>query len=101
MYLLSLLIYLLGFCKLVQSAHIRYFCENPLIAHAVLVLKDAFTPRFPSIQSILDSVDFLFFGGGGGGYEAILAKFSNSCFYMLSLSKFFVVFIFCKVGQIV
>ena len=42
------------FCKLVQSAHIRYFYENSMIAHAALVLKDTFTPRFASMQSILD-----------------------------------------------
>ena len=29
-----------------------------MIAHAALLLKDTFTPRFASIQSILDSVDF-------------------------------------------
>ena len=34
-------------------------------------------------------------------YEIILAKFSSSCCYMLSFSFFFVVFIFCDVGQIV
>ena len=34
-------------------------------------------------------------------YEVILAKFSSSCYYMLSFSFFFVVFIFRKVGQIV
>ena len=30
----------LVFFKLFQSAHIRYFCENSVIAHAALVLKD-------------------------------------------------------------
>ena len=30
-----------------------------MIAHAALVLKDAFAPQFASIQAILDSVDFL------------------------------------------
>ena len=66
-----------------------------MIAHAALVLKDTFTPRFASIPANLDSVEFL------ENYEVILAKFSSSCVYMLSLSFFFVVFIFCKVGQIV
>ena len=33
-------------------------------------------------------------------YEVIPAKFSSSCCYMLSLSFFVVVLIFCKVGQI-
>ena len=28
------------FCKLALSAHIRYFCENSMIAHAALVLTD-------------------------------------------------------------
>ena len=38
------------FCKLAPSAHIRYFCENSMIAHAALVMKDTFAPRFESIQ---------------------------------------------------
>ena len=33
-------------------------------------------------------------------YEVILAKLSSSCCYVLSFSFFFVVFIFCDVGQI-
>ena len=41
---------LIWFCKLAPSAHIRYFCENSMIAHAALVLTDAFAPRFASIQ---------------------------------------------------
>ena len=63
------------FYKLVHSA-IRYFCGNSMIAHAALVLKT----RFAIIQSILDSVEYL------ENYEIILATFSSSCFYMLSLS---------------
>ena len=66
-----------------------------LIAHAVLVLKDTFAPRFATIQAILDSVEFL------EKYEVILAKFRSSCYYMLSFSFFFFVFIFYNVGQIV
>ena len=40
------------FCNLAPSAHIRYFCENSMIAHAALqlVMKDTFAPRFASIQ---------------------------------------------------
>ena len=38
------------FCKLAPSAHKRYFCENSMIAHAALVLKDTFAPRFANIQ---------------------------------------------------
>ena len=68
------------FCKLAQSAHIRYFCENSMIAHPALVMKDTFAPRFASILWILDSVEFL------ENSEVILAKFSSSCVYMLSLS---------------
>ena len=50
-------------CKLVQSANVHYFCENSMIAHAALVQKDTLAPRFASIQSCLDSVDF--FGKSG------------------------------------
>ena len=46
---------------------------NAMITHAALKLKDTFAPRFVSIQSVLDSVDFL------EKYEVILAKFSSSC----------------------
>ena len=74
---------------------IRHFCENSIITHAAFALKDKFAPRFASIQSIFDSMEFL------ENYEVILAKFSSSCIYILSLSYFSVVFIFCKVGQIV
>ena len=66
-----------------------------MIAHAPLVLKDTFASRYARIQVILDPVEFL------ETYEVILAKFSSSCCYMLSCSFFFVVFIFCDVGQIV
>ena len=38
------------FCKLAPSAHIRYFCENSMIAHPALVLRDTFAPVFASIQ---------------------------------------------------
>ena len=62
------------------QVHIRYFCEISMIARAVLRLKDTFAPRFQSIQSDLDSVEFL------KNYEVILAKFSSSCIYMSSLS---------------
>ena len=62
------------------SAHIRYFCENSMIAHSALVMKDSFAPRFASIQWILDSVEFL------ENSEVILAKFSSPCVCMLSLS---------------
>ena len=68
------------FCKLAPSAHIRYFCENSMIAHSALVMKDTFAPRFASIQWILDSVEFL------KNSEVILAKFASSCVYMLSFS---------------
>ena len=68
------------FCKLAPSAHIRYFGENSMIARAALIMKDTFAPRFASIQWILDSVEFLEYS------EVILAKFSSSCVYMLSLS---------------
>ena len=67
------------FYKLVPSANIRYFCENSMIAHAALVMKDTFAPRFASIQVILDSVEFL------ENSEVILAKFSSYCVYMLCL----------------
>ena len=40
------------------SALICHFCEKLMIAHAALVLKFKFAPRFASIQSILDFVDF-------------------------------------------
>ena len=50
-----------------------------MIANAALVLKDTFTPRFTSIQSILDSLGFVL------NYEIILAKFLSSCVYMLCL----------------
>ena len=83
------------FCKLASSAHIRYFCENSMIARAALKLKDTFAPRFASIQSVLDSVEFL------ENSEVILAKISSSCVYILSFSLFVVVFRFCKVGQLV
>ena len=82
-------------CKLAPSAHIRYVCENSMIAHSAFVMKDTFTPRFASIQWILDSVEFL------KNSEVILAKFPSSCVYMLSFSWFVVVFRFCKVGQLV
>ena len=75
------------FYKIVLSAIMCHFCEKLMIAYAELVLKDTFAPRFPSIQAILDSVEFL------ENYEMILAKFSS----MLSFSFFFVVFTFCKV----
>ena len=68
------------FQKLVPSAHIRYFCENSMIAHNALKLKDTFASRFANIQSVLDSVEFL------ENDEVILAKFSSSCIFMLSLS---------------
>ena len=66
--------------KLAPSAHISYFCENSMIDHAALVVTDTFAPVFASIQWILDSVDFL------ENSEVILAKFSSSQVYMLSLS---------------
>ena len=50
-----------------------------MIAHAALVLKDTFAPRFASIEAILDFVEFL------ENYEVILAKCSSSCCYMLFL----------------
>ena len=83
------------FYKIVLSAIIYHFCEKSMIAHAALVLIDTFAPRFECIQAILNPVEFL------ENYEVILAKFSSSCCYMLSFSFFFVVFIFCDVGQIV
>ena len=51
-----------------------------MIARAALTLKDTFALRFASIQSVLDSVEFL------KNSEVILAKFSSSCVYMLSFS---------------
>ena len=51
-----------------------------MIAHAALVMKDTFAQRFASLQSVLDSVEFL------ENNEVILAKFSSSCIFMLSLS---------------
>ena len=62
------------------NADIRYFCENSMIANAALKLKDTFAPRFVSTQSVLHSVKFW------ENYEVILAKFSSSCIYMLSLN---------------
>ena len=81
--------------KIVLSAIICHFCEKLMIAHAALVLKDTFAPRFAIIQAIMDPVEFL------ENYEVILATFSSSCCYMLSFSFFFVVFIICDVGQTV
>ena len=83
------------FCKLAPSARIRYFSENSMIAHSALVMKDTFAPSVASIQLIVDSIEFL------ENSEVILAKFSSSCVYMLSLSLFVVVIRFCKVGQLV
>ena len=68
------------FNSLVQSAHIRYFCENAMKVHAALILKDTFIPRFASIHSILDSVEFL------ENYDVILVKISSSCVHILSFS---------------
>ena len=51
-----------------------------MIAHTALVVKDTFAQRFASMQSILDSAEFL------ENYEVIFAKFSSSCVYILSLS---------------
>ena len=53
--------------KIVLSAIICNFCEKSMIAHAALVLKDTFAPRFARIQAILDPVKFL------ENYEVILA----------------------------
>ena len=66
-----------------------------MIAHAALELKDTFATRLASIKSVLDSVEIL------ENYEVILAKFSSSCIYMLFFGSFFVMFRFCKVGQLV
>ena len=41
------------FCKLAPSAHIRYICENSMIAHPALVLKDTFAPRFARTRQII------------------------------------------------
>ena len=65
------------------------------VARAALVLKDAFVPQFAGIRAILDSLQFL------ENFEVILANISSSCFYVLSLSKFFVVFIFYYVRLMV
>ena len=51
------------FCNL---ANIRYFCEYSMIAHAALVMKYTFAPRFASIQWILDSGIFRKFLGNSG-----------------------------------
>ena len=51
-----------------------YFFEKSMIAHAALDKKD--TPRFASIQAILDSVEFL------ENYDVIMTKFSSSCCYI-------------------
>ena len=66
-------------CKLAPSAHIRYFCENSMIAHAALVMKDTFAPRFATYNEFWTPGFF-------ENSEVILAKFSSSCVYMLSLS---------------
>ena len=58
-----------------------------MIAHAALVLKDTFASRFASIQSILDSVDFL----ENYIYKVILAKF----FKILYLYVIFVLILCC------
>ena len=83
------------FYKIDLSAQFFYFSEKSMIAHAALELKDAFAPQFASIHAILDSVEFL------ENFEVILANFSSSCFYVLSLSEFFAVFIFYYVRLIV
>ena len=44
------------------------FLKNSMIAHAALVLKDPFAPRFASIQAILDSVEFFGKLRGNSGY---------------------------------
>ena len=46
------------FCKLVQSVHICYFCENSMMARTALVPKDAFASRFASMQAIPDPMTF-------------------------------------------
>ena len=79
------------FYKIEISALIYHFCEKSMITHAALKLKLTFAPQFTSIHAIVDSVDCL------ENCEVILTKFSNSCYYMLSLSLFFVVFINCWV----
>ena len=38
------------FSKLAPSAHIRYFCENSMIAHTALILTNTFAPIFASMQ---------------------------------------------------
>ena len=83
------------FYKIVLSTLICHFYEKSMIVFAALVLEDTFGARFASIQEILDSVEFL------ENYEVILALFTSSCYYMLSFSFFVVVFIFCKMEQIV
>ena len=40
------------------SSLICHFFEKSMIAHAALLLKDAFAPQFTSTHAILDSVDF-------------------------------------------
>ena len=55
-----------------------------MIAHAALVMKDTFAPRFASMQWIMDSVEFF------ENSELILAKFSSACVYMLSWVELFV-----------
>ena len=74
---------------------ICHFSEKSMIARASLVLRDAYAPQFASIHAILDSVDFL------ENFEVILANFSSSCFYVLYLSQFSIVFIFYYVRLIV
>ena len=61
------------FYKIDLSALVCHFCEKSMIAHAALVLKDKFAPRFASIQSILDYVEFW------ENYDVILAEFSSFC----------------------
>ena len=46
------------FYKIDLSTLICHFCEYSMIAHAALVLKDAFAAQFASIQAILDSGHF-------------------------------------------
>ena len=48
-----------------------------MIARGALKLSDTFAPRFASIHSVLDSVEFF------ESSEVILAKFSSSCVYVI------------------
>ena len=66
-----------------STVELGYMCPRGLLGPPL-----TFAPRFANIHTVLDSVEFW------ENSVVILAKFSSSCVYMLSLSYFFVVFRF-------